>query len=297
MNSIKTSVALCTFNGDRYLSQQLDSIINQSVKVDEIIICDDSSSDNTINILKQYAKNFPNLISIHINETTLKTVKNFEKAISLTKGDLIFLSDQDDIWVENKVETIVDYFKNINEFKLLFTNGDLIDEEGEKLNTTLWDEWGFTSEKRKLWLQNDNAFKDLILNKNKITGATVCFNKSIKNKAIPITTPTGYWHDSWLGLHAAAGNGLFFLEKNLILYRIHDKQQVGISSNLKKAEKPEPSPDSICKKEFYSIVREMYPSKVSLFPQYKKENRMIVFFSKVKNKLRPFYHYLKRIPS
>lgn len=278
------SVALCTYNGEKYIKEQLDSIINQSHKVDEIIICDDSSNDSTIQILNEYVNKYPDLISIYENKGNLRTIKNFERAISLTSGDLIFLSDQDDVWKENKVETVLNYYKNIKEFKLLFTNGDLIDEKGNNLNSTLWDEWGFTDELRKLWLKNDSAYKDLVLNKNKITGATVCICKTIKKAAIPILIPTGYWHDAWLGLHAAAENGLSFLEESLILYRIHEKQQVGVSRNLKVKDRQDSlNPvTSISKKEFYSILSDRYPGKRHLLPQFKKKSFIEVFLNKLR---------------
>jgi len=101
---MKLSVALCTFNGEIFLKEQLDSILNQSINIDEIIVCDDQSTDNTKQILESYKKDNPDLFKIYYNEKNLRSNKNFEKAIKLTSGDYIFLSDQDDIWKENKVE-------------------------------------------------------------------------------------------------------------------------------------------------------------------------------------------------
>ncbi len=98
------SVALCTFNGELFLKEQLDSIINQNLKVDEIIICDDVSNDTTSIILEEYQFKYPELIKVYFNEKSLGTIKNFEKAISLSMGDLIFLSDQDDVWTVNKTK-------------------------------------------------------------------------------------------------------------------------------------------------------------------------------------------------
>ena len=107
---MKISVALCTYNGEKFINEQLDSILNQSKKIDEIIICDDCSTDNTIGILNKYYEQYPNIFKIYINRVNLKSVKNFEKAILLSSGDFIFLSDQDDIWVHNKVEKYIQYF-------------------------------------------------------------------------------------------------------------------------------------------------------------------------------------------
>ena len=115
---MKTSVALCTYNGQSFLSEQLNSILNQTHPVDEIIICDDCSTDQTIEIIKYFKDKFPNLIQLFENENSLGTIKNFEKAISLTKGDLIFLSDQDDIWFSSKVNEMVTFFDKNTKCKL-----------------------------------------------------------------------------------------------------------------------------------------------------------------------------------
>jgi Glycosyltransferases involved in cell wall biogenesis len=94
-----TSVALCTFNGEKFLRQQIDSILNQSMKVDEIVVCDDRSKDATIDILNGYQKKYPSVFKIYQNESNLGSVKNFERAVSLCSNEIIFLSDQDDFWI------------------------------------------------------------------------------------------------------------------------------------------------------------------------------------------------------
>lgn len=266
------SVALCTYNGSKFIEEQLNSILNQTVNVNEIIICDDGSTDETLEILEQYQKEFPNYIKVYVNEKSLGTIKNFEKAIALTKGDLIFLSDQDDIWVKHKVETMSDFFEKNKKCKLLFSNGDLVDEHGVSLHTSLWCKWGFDLELRDSWLNNLNAFQDLVENKNKITGATVCFHQSIKKNVLPIKIPLEYWHDAWLGLHASAVNGLYFIEESLIRYRIHENQQVGVNSNIKKEVIYNSNNDSIEKEAFYKIIKKLYPAKKYLIPKHKKQS-------------------------
>ena len=91
---MKTSVALCTYNGEKYLREQLDSILNQTSAVDEIIVCDDRSTDNTVCILEEYQSKFPNLFFIYINEANLNSTKNFQKALNLCQNEVVFLSDQ-----------------------------------------------------------------------------------------------------------------------------------------------------------------------------------------------------------
>ena len=87
---MRISVALCTYNGGLFLEEQLDSIFTQTLPVDEVIICDDCSNDNTVEIIQKYMVKYPSVIQLYINEKQLKTIKNFEKAISLTTADYIF---------------------------------------------------------------------------------------------------------------------------------------------------------------------------------------------------------------
>lgn len=279
------SVALCTFNGEKFIQKQIDSILNQTILVDEVVICDDASNDDTIDLLNIYQKKHPTVIKLFINSISLGTIKNFEKAISLTKGDLIFLSDQDDIWHKNKVEIMSNFFQENIKCKLLFTNGLLIDEYGDSLNSTIWDKWRFDKNLRYLWKNNDNAFKDLIINKNKITGATVCFHNSLKNKCLPIEIPYGYWHDAWLGLHASAQNGLMFIEESLMDYRIHAEQQVGISREISHEIISKSNLKCIEKTFFYKKIYKIYPNKYLQIPIHKKQNLIFKLFKKLKNYL------------
>jgi len=224
------SVALCTYNGSAFLGEQLQSIFDQGRKVDEIIICDDISNDGTIKIIKEFDFKYPGIIKLHINQKNLGSKYNFEKAISLTTGDYILLSDQDDIWIPSKVETIINHFERNKDIQLVFSNGDLIDEYGKDLNSTLWDKWDFNSTLREQWRNNGNAYNDLFTNKNKVTGATVALKEELKKDILPFKLPEGYWHDAWMALHAAKNNGLYFIEESLIKYRIHPGQLVGVGN-------------------------------------------------------------------
>lgn len=227
---MKISVALCTYNGERFLEEQLKSIFSQTLPVHEVVICDDASSDNTVEIINKFILQYPNIITLHINKVPLKTIKNFEKAVSLTTGDYIFLSDQDDVWMPWKVEKMMGKMNQLPNALLLFTNGDLIDDFGNPLQSTLWDEWGFDQEAKLRWAEMKLAFTNLLYNKNYVTGATVLFKKKLKENSLPIDLPNGYYHDTWFAMHAAAKGGLFYIDESLIKYRIHSSQQVGITA-------------------------------------------------------------------
>lgn len=225
---MKTSVALCTYNGEDYIEKQLISILQQSRVPNEIVIVDDCSTDNTMNIIRHFARENKELeITILQNETTLRTIKNFEKAISLCKYDWVFLCDQDDIWKKNKIEVMLRFIENNNDTLMLFTNASLIDENDQLLEGTIWDKWNFTKENQNDWKNNDFAFQNLVRNKNYVTGATAVISNKLFSKALPIIVPPRYYHDCWFALFASAHNGLYFIPDLLTEYRIHPKQQIG----------------------------------------------------------------------
>lgn len=229
---MSVSVALCTFNGEKYVASQLHSILSQTCAVNEIIICDDLSTDNTISILKAYKKKYPELFHLHLATKNIGAIHNFEKAISLCTGDIIFLSDQDDIWNENKVETIMKLFNENEQALEIFSDANLMDENDTLLEGSLWEKWGFDENMQQDWMNNANAHADLLKNNNKITGATVAFRKSLKELFLPFNAPEGYWHDTWISLFAAKNNGLFFTRDKLVQYRIHPGQLIGIGNGI-----------------------------------------------------------------
>jgi len=263
---MRISVALCTFNGEEYLENQLTSILNQTCPVDEIIICDDNSTDNTISIVNSYIEEgIENIILIQ-NKENIGTIKNFEKAIDKCTGDIIFLSDQDDIWHLNKVEVMISFFLKKSNALLLFTDGNLIDSDNNLLESTLWDEWNFSKAMQKRWNNNQWAFNDLFINNNKVTGATIAFRAELKKLVLPIEVPVGYWHDAWMALHAAANDGLFYLNTALIDYRLHPKQQIGITAKpLSKV-----SHEFISEEIFHKNIMNLYPTLFLKNRIYKK---------------------------
>lgn len=254
---MKISVAMCTYNGEKYIRQQLDSILHQTLNVDEIIICDDKSTDGTYQILKEYQLKYPEVVSVYLNEISLFTIKNFEQAVSKCAGDWIFLSDQDDMWKPFKVKKMVDFVNTNPATKLLFTDGNLIDEKNQDLGSTLWKKWSFDEAAKKRWKINKGAFNDLLYNKNYVTGATAMISRSLVKDIIPIQVPENYFHDSWFAINAAAQNGLAFLEEPLISYRVHPDQQVGITKEKKETSNTGKS-HLISREEYIKQLQEKY---------------------------------------
>lgn len=232
------SVALCTYNGEQYIEEQLSSILNQSQKVDEIVVCDDGSTDRTIDIVKRIARcNNDVNIRVFINDTTLGVCRNFEKAIYKCSGDIIFLSDQDDVWMQNKVEIIVNWFEKNQDKAVVFTDAFLIDENGLLLydSQTLWNFTGMKNDKIKRQYDNGYAF-EILASENRCVGATMALRRNFRFE-FSIFAGSRVLHDDIIAMSALLNNALGYIEfPSLMKYRIHDSQIVGIKNkNLMKS--------------------------------------------------------------
>ena len=220
---MKISVVMCTYNGAQYLEEQLESILNQARLPDEVVICDDGSHDNTLNILHAFASHAPFESHIHYNKTTLGSTKNFEKAIRLCTGDIIALSDQDDVWHMQKLARIEQVFLHSPQVGGVFTNADVVDQNLQSFGFSLWDVVLFSKKERTL-VQKGKAL-DILLKHMCVTGATLAFRSSWKDVFIPI--PSCWMHDAWIALNLAAFSNLFIIQEKLIKYRQHEKNQIG----------------------------------------------------------------------
>lgn len=197
---MKTSIVMTVYNGEKYLKKQIESFLRQTVCPNEIIISDDCSSDNTMNILESY-RNHNNInFKIYKNEQNLGFTKNFENAISKSTGDIIFLSDQDDVWYDNKIETIINTYKKNPEINLIIHDADLVNESLEKTNLSAIS-------------QILSGFSDTDVF---ITGALTSFNKALMRYFMPFPKNL-VGHDGYI--HYVARN----LKTRLV---IHDKLQM-----------------------------------------------------------------------
>ncbi len=221
---MRISVAICTYNGAQYLEDQLESLLTQVRLPDEVLICDDGSNDNTRNILQVFASQAPFETHIHFNETTLGSTKNFEKAICLCSGDIIALSDQDDVWHTQKLVRIEQAFLQNPHIGGIFTNADVVDENLRSLVFSLWDVIHF-SKKEQMLMQKGKALEVLLKKHVVVTGATLAFRSSWKDVLVPI--PPCWVHDAWLALGIAMFSNISIIPENLISYRQHGNNQIG----------------------------------------------------------------------
>jgi glycosyltransferase involved in cell wall biosynthesis len=256
------SIALCTFNGDKYLLEQLNSILSQTRLPDELIVCDDLSSDKTVEILQSFRSNAPFLVKIFVNESNLGSTKNFEKAISICSGDLIALSDQDDIWSSKKLEVIENHFAHNPTTGMLFTDAEIIDDLSNDLGHTLWNRIGFTEKmQRNFESFSSHDMLNLFLRRHIVTGATVCFKSNLRVSFLPI--PKHWVHDAWITVILALNNvQIKLLNMPLIYYRQHQSQQIGARKQ------------NFVMKSFMSIFHG------SLIVEYEKDYENLLVFQK-----------------
>jgi glycosyltransferase involved in cell wall biosynthesis len=218
------SIALCTFNGGRFIAEQLRSFSEQTVLPDELVICDDGSIDETLSVVESFTSKAPFEVRIFKNQQNLGSTKNFEKAIGLCSGDVIFLSDQDDIWLPEKIATMRKRFENDPDLALVFSDALLVDEHLKPLKRALW-EMVFPAKRQAEF--RDDRFKTLLW-QNVVTGAATAFRSRYREKFLPIPNAPGLIHDGWIALVLASVAKVDYLPAQLLLYRQHGSQQLGV---------------------------------------------------------------------
>lgn len=224
---MKLSVALCTYNGANYIREQLESILSQIIPVDEIVICDDGSTDDTIEIIEKVLKNTKIKIIFQQNDKNIGLINNFAKAVSLCTGDIIFLSDQDDVWLPQKTQCITSHFKHNPGIDLISTDAYLFNEKGQSYNgDSLWEHthidcWNYIKE--------NNLVPDFFVASGRVTGATVAF-RNIE----PYSTFINYqgdfkYHDETITFLAIIANRYMPIPDKLMRYRISSTQNCGLN--------------------------------------------------------------------
>ena len=216
---------MCTYNGAEFLPAQWESILAQSRKPDEIVVCDDGSSDQTRSLLEKFASESPIPVTLHFNQKNLGSVKNFEQAIRLCTGSIIALSDQDDVWRNDKLQIIEIAFNESANVGLVFSDAEIVDENLNPLGRRMWSEVCFDPYKQKL-IARGRALEVLITGWT-VTGATMAFRSEFVNLSLPIPDGIAMIHDGWIALTTATVAAVVAIDEPLIKYRQHEKQQIG----------------------------------------------------------------------
>lgn len=217
------SVALCTFNSSRYLREQLRSIADQSRLPDELVVADDGSTDETLDIIEEFASvvGFP--VRVLEPGGHLGVARNFERAILATTGQIIVLSDHDDAWLPDRIEVSVAALSA----GVLAVHGDadIIDDAGTQTGDQLMDLLMPTPDERRA--MGSGALFPALLKRNLATGATMALRRELFDACRPF--PAAWVHDEWLAISAAVADGLRFVDRPLIRYRLHGGNVIGAS--------------------------------------------------------------------
>lgn len=218
------SIALASYNGERYISEQLNSLMRQTRLPDELVISDDASVDATREIIADFIRHAPFSVRIQTNDKRLGSTRNFEMAIRACRGEIIFLCDQDDVWYPDKIAVIEERFNSAPSIGAVFTEADVVDQDLHPLAQRLWSASKF-SPKEQAQVAASDAF-GVLLRHPVATGATMAFRSTYRNLVLPI--PEIIWHDAWISLLISITSYLEAVPTPLIAYRQHSANQIGI---------------------------------------------------------------------
>lgn len=217
------AVVMATFNGELFIKEQLSSILNQTYSQLKVYISDDGSSDETINIIKDYANKDERIIFLGVNEKP-GVVKNFNRAFLATNEDLVFVSDQDDFWPEDRVEKMLCFYDkmkaNTQTATLIFTDMTLVDSEGKAISNSFYSNLNIDPEYNK-------EIKYLTWRCTSY-GCTMLVNRELLSLALPFPDDKHTtMHDNWLILCAANAGNVYYMDYASVYYRQHNYNHTG----------------------------------------------------------------------
>jgi len=218
---MKISIALCTYNGEKYLTEQLQSLFDQTLKPDEIVISDDGSSDQTLRIVEDFSNR--NIIPIRVIEhkENLGVFKNFVFCIKECKGDIIFTCDQDDYWLPTKLEKHIQIHITNPNVKLVYSNAYVVLNSLNYILYPLWEPKHIDDKSR-----GKSSFNNLVVKGQSIAGCCMSFRYDFFMSILPI--PNRIYHDDWLATSACLSDSIISINEPLIKYRQHGNNVVGI---------------------------------------------------------------------
>jgi glycosyltransferase involved in cell wall biosynthesis len=224
LDEAAVSVAMCTYNGAQHLCQQLESIAAQKRRISEIVICDDGSADRLPVVVRSFTATHDIAVRFEVNDRRLGVTKNFEKAISLCTGDVIFLADQDDVWHDDKVGRMLAEFADPG-VGLVFCDARVVDGSGEPLGYGLWDAAWFTAAEQRQFDSGDGLA--VLLRHAVAAGCTLAFRGAHKPLLLPFPDVQNA-HDIWIAVLMTAITRVRPVPEKLMDYRRHDQNTIGL---------------------------------------------------------------------
>jgi len=220
------SVALCTYNGETFLAEQLDSLVIQSILPGEIVICDDGSTDGSIEVIEEFSRRSPIPVRLVVNQQRLGPARNFYKALSLCSGEWVFFCDQDDIWLTDRIERFSQTIERFPEANLIVSDGLLLRDQAPDPGHTLFRAFHLSSQ--EIDLINTGQAITVLARHVFATGAAMLVRRDwVTNIPEP---QADYLHDEWLAW--MAGSRMRVLDKPTFLYRQHAQQVTGVDSRI-----------------------------------------------------------------
>ncbi|MEZ5321583.1 MAG: glycosyltransferase [Microthrixaceae bacterium] len=229
--AVDLSIVLCTYNGARWLTPMLQSISMQTRPPDEVVVQDDASSDDTTEVVREWARSCPFPVSIEVNDTTLGSTTNFETALRRCRGRSIALADQDDVWYPEKLARLSAELDDDPTLTLVFSDADLIDEAGEPIDGRLWGNRLISRALR----HHSVVPQRLFARRAVTTGCTMMVRRRAVTAALPFpeeltAEEAPMRHDRWLSMVAAAVGAAWALPEPLLSFRVHPSQETGVLS-------------------------------------------------------------------
>lgn len=227
---LTVSVALCTRNGEAFIGAQLDSILDQTRPPHELVVSDDDSTDATLRLVRERvdayrARGGAVELQVFENRPALGVAANFAQAIAACHGDLVALSDQDDVWHPERLEIIARYFAEHPDVLLVHGDAQRVDADGRSLNRSLFESLRVSRGERSRIERGDAL--EVLIRRNLVTGATAVFRRALAEQALPI--PDGWIHDEWLAIVASLIGRVAIVPGQLVDYRQHTSNQIGAS--------------------------------------------------------------------
>ncbi len=225
-------ILLATYNGAKYLNQQLQSLLAQTVQHWRLIVRDDGSSDDTLNLLEDFKQKYPNKMFI-IKDTkgSLRAMKNFSELITYSQASYTMFCGQDDVWLPNKIELSLRHLQKLEaqygvQVPLLaYTDLKVVNDQLSVIHESMWDYTQVIPERDQKW--------NRLLTVNPAVGCTIIFNQTLRNFITPIPSQA-VMHDWWLALVACFFGHLDFIPQSTMLYRQHQNNVVGAKKHKKK---------------------------------------------------------------
>ncbi len=215
----KVEILLASYNGERYIAEQIESILNQDCKDFTLHILDDCSADRTVEIVRGYVKRYPDKISLSRNEKNLGSAGSFFKLLKSSKAEYVMFCDQDDVWLENKISLSLEKMEGAAAPTLLHTDLTVTDENLRIKHPSMF---------KSQHLQSGAVTVRSLAVQNVVTGCTMMLNRELVNRLCAVALPDNIpVHDWWIALYTACCGEIIFLDKATVYYRQHGTNVCG----------------------------------------------------------------------